>query len=245
MAEIKSLKDWVKSEHKRFEVVGIEGGKDLKEYLEDLGIKEGEEIKLKSTFSHKHRGPLAVEIQGKEIVLAQGIADKVIVKTGNGKHMRLLELEAGDDGVIIGIEGGKKIKDELEQLGLKEGENIKVKGHLAEENYTIVSNGNQIELCTGEASKLLIKVGDRIFQLCQLEVGAEGKFVDIISGIALEERLKKAGIEKGKNIKLISRKSTTGPAKHIGCIFYLTVLGGTTISIGHGMAEKIMVSPLD
>jgi len=204
-----------------------------------LGIKEGEEIELESTFSHEHRGPLAVEIQGKEIVLAQGIANKMVVETGNGKFVHLLELEAGDNGVVKEIEGGKEIRDGLEHLGLKVGESIKVKGHLAEENYTIEFNGNQIELCTGEASKLLIKVGDKVFQLCQLEADAEGEFVGIISGIALEERPKKAGIEKGENIKLVSRKSTTGPAKHIGCIFYLTLPGGTTVSVGHGMAEKI------
>jgi len=244
MAEVKRLTDWVGSEQKKFEVVRIEGGADLKNYLKELGIEEGKEVVFESILTHEHRGPLAIEVDGKEVILAQGIANRVLVEV-NGKQKRLLELEAGDSGTIKGFEAGKALKDGLEKLGLKERLNVKVKGHAAEEAYTIEANGQQIELCIGEASKLLVKVGDNILQLCHLEAGSEGELIDVISGVALEERLKKAGIEKGKKIKLASRKATSGPAKHLGCVFYLTVESGARVSIGHGMAEKIMVTPVE
>jgi len=44
---------------------------------------------------------------------------------------------------------------------------------------------------------------------------------------------------------LISRKETSGLAKHAGCIFYLTVDNQLAVSIGRGMAEKVMVSPIN
>jgi len=242
MADVKALKDWIESKYNKFKVVRIEGGAQIKEYLKELGIEEGTEVVLEAALTHEHRGPLAVEVDGKEVILAQGIANRVFVEVNIQK--RLLELEAGNSGTIKGFEAGKALKDGLEKLGLKEGLNVKVKGHTAEEAYTIEANGQQIELYIGKASKLLVKVGDNILQLCHLEAGTEGELIDIISGIDLEERLKESGIEKGKRIKLVSKKATSGPAKHRGCVFYLTVGSGPLVSIGHGMAEKIMLTPV-
>ncbi len=136
MADVKRLTDWLGSEQVRFEVVRIEGGRDLKEYLRELGIEEGKEVVFESTLTHEHRGPLAVERDGKEVILAQGLANKVLVEV-NGNQKHLLALEAGDNGIIKGFEAGKEVKDGLEKLGLKEGLNIKVKGHVAEEIYTL------------------------------------------------------------------------------------------------------------
>ncbi|MGC9257401.1 FeoA domain-containing protein [Desulfurella sp.] len=243
MSEVKALSEFLQNGHTKFEVVKIEGGKELRDYLEQEGIKEGKILVLEPTIVHEHHGPLAVEFDSKEVILSQGIAEKIIVEA-HGTKKNLLELEANDTGIIKSFECGKKIKEGLDKIGLKVNINIKVKGHLTDETYNIQCNGQLAELCTGEASMLLIKTGEKILQLPQLKTGDEGKLEYIISGIALEERLKDAGIQVGKTIKLISKTSVSGPAKHIGCNFHFLV-EGKMASIGHGITQKIKVKPVE
>ncbi|MCD6214768.1 MAG: ferrous iron transport protein A [Candidatus Desulfofervidus sp.] len=244
MAEVRRLTDYVKGEVRNFEVISIEGGKELKEYLNELGIREGVKVSFQGSLTHEHRGPLGLELEGKKLVLAQGIADKVIMDV-NGVEKHLLEMEAGENGILKKIAAGKEARDILEKLGLKEGTKIKVSGHVAEESFKIKVDDKELELCTGEASKILVENGGQSLQLSYLAPGDRGKIAGIIGGIHLEERLKEAGIGIGKEIELISRKTTAGLAKHAGCIFYLTVDNQLAVSIGRGMAEKVMVSPIN
>jgi len=243
MAKVGRLTDYIKGEVKDFEVISIEGGKELKEYLEELGIREGVKISFQGSLTHEHKGPLGLEIEGKKLVLAQGIADKVIMDV-NGVEKHLLEMEAGESGILKRIAAGKEASDILKKLGLKENTKIKVTGHVAEESFHIKVDDKELELCTGEASKILVEKDGQNLQLNYLAPGDSGKIAGIIGGIHLKERLKEE-IGIGKDIKLISRKATAGLGKHAGCIFYLTVNNQLSVSIGRGMAEKIMVSPIE
>ncbi len=243
MSEVKALSEFLQNGHVKFEVVKIEGGRELKDYLKEEGVEEGKILVLEPTVIHEHHGPLAVEFDSKEVILTQGIAEKIIVEAYGAKK-NLLELEANDTGIIKSFNCGKKVKEGLDKIGLKENINIKVKGHLTDETYNIQCNGQSVELCTGEASMLLINTGEKILQLPQFKTGDEGKLEYIISGIALEERLKDAGIQIGKTIKLASKTSVSGPAKHIGCTFHFLV-EGKRVSIGHGIAQKIKVKSVE
>jgi len=243
MSEVKALSEFLQNGYTKFEVVKIEGGRELKDYLKEEGLEEGKILVLEPAIVHEHHGPLAVEFDSKEVMLSQGIAEKIVVES-HGTKKNLLELEANDTGIIKSFECGKKVKEGLDKIGLKENISIKVKGHLADETYNIQCNGQSAELCTGEASMILIKSGEKILQLPQLKTGDEGKLEYIISGIALEERLKDAGIQVGKTIKLVSIKSVSGPAKHIGCNFHF-LIEGKRVSIGHGISQKIRVKPVE
>ena len=148
---------------------------------------------------------------------------------------------------VISIEGGKELKEYLEELDIREGVKVSFQGslHVAEESFNLKVDDKELELCTGEASKILVENGGQSLQLSYLAPGDRGKIAGIIGGIHLEERLKEAGIGIGKEIELVSRKETSGLAKHAGCIFYLTVDNQLAVSIGRGMAEKVMVSPIN
>ncbi|CAD7773310.1 MAG: hypothetical protein KCCBMMGE_00157 [Candidatus Methanoperedenaceae archaeon GB37] len=49
MAEVGRLTDYVKGEARNFEVISIEGGKELKEYLNELGIREGTKVSFQGS----------------------------------------------------------------------------------------------------------------------------------------------------------------------------------------------------
>ncbi|MBW2637003.1 MAG: ferrous iron transport protein A, partial [Deltaproteobacteria bacterium] len=85
----------------------ITGGLDVKEHLEELGVKEGVELNVVATEPvHVHWGPISLALGDQEIVIARGWADKIYVDK-EGSILPLLRLEEGDKGTVISIEGGK------------------------------------------------------------------------------------------------------------------------------------------
>jgi len=77
-----------------------------------------------------------------------------------------------------------------------------------------------------EAKKKQISLND-------LKVGQSGVVADILGGHRLARRLEAMGVRKGKKINKVSGAFLWGPVTF--------KVGHTQISIGHGMANKVMV----
>jgi len=59
-------------------ILSIEGGRAARAKLEALGIRPGKKIRKMS--SQIFKGPVVIEINGRDIALGYGLANKVIVK---------------------------------------------------------------------------------------------------------------------------------------------------------------------
>ncbi len=243
--ELKSLANYIKEkEKKNFEVVRIEGGKELKQHLIELGIQEGATLSLQETIKHEHTGPLAIEVEGKEIAVAQGIAKRIIMDV-NGTEKLLLEMEANDTGKIKKLEDFKDVGYNLENLGIKEGASIKVIGHLAHQSYKVKQENKEIELCPGEAAKILVEKDGKTLQLIYLKPGDKAIIVGLIEGFNLETRFKDMGIKLGKEIMLSAVEHLGDiPPKHMGDVYSINVNNKYPATIGSGIAEKIIVRPI-
>ncbi|MCM8792546.1 MAG: ferrous iron transport protein A [Candidatus Omnitrophica bacterium] len=69
--------------------------------------------------------------------------------------------------------------------------------------------------------------------LTQLKQNQRAKVLDIVGGIGIKQRLLALGIYPGREITKISHFALRGP---------VTVkVGRTTLALGYGMAEKIIV----
>jgi len=64
--------------HKRYSVEAIEGGCTAKDRLWKLGIIPGVVLTIKR--KAPMRGPLMVEINGVDVVIGRGIANKIIIR---------------------------------------------------------------------------------------------------------------------------------------------------------------------
>ncbi len=72
--------------------------------------------------------------------------------------------------------------------------------------------------------------------LTKLKKGAAAKVVEIISGKQAAHRLSALGIRLGGHVVKLSTFALRGP---------VTIkVGSSTIALGHGMAEKVMVEPV-
>jgi ferrous iron transport protein A len=73
----------------------------------------------------------------------------------------------------------------------------------------------------------------RIVPLLNLQIGEEGRIVDIRGGFGFQRKLRTMGLREGKTVKMISIQPIRGP---------ITIsVGGCTITLGRGMAKRIFV----
>ncbi len=63
------------------EISSVEGGVTAKEKLETLGIRPGKKVRKVS--SQAFRGPVVINIDGRNIAMGHGLAQKVIIDSNN------------------------------------------------------------------------------------------------------------------------------------------------------------------
>ncbi|MEA3255173.1 MAG: FeoA domain-containing protein [Candidatus Altiarchaeota archaeon] len=217
----------------------IDGGPDIKKHLGDLGVAEGVELTVLATQAqHEHRGPISLEIAGGEIILAQGMADKIYVGAED-TLMPLLKLEKGDEGTVESIEGGKDFKNWLSELGIDEGTEVRFLRHVPDDTLIFKVDNKEIRLGEGEASKVFAEYGGQFIQINYLREGEKTEITKVIGGVGIREKLRELGVEEGTEIVLTGREERT----HIPVRgnYVQAEIGDHLISIGHGMTEKIWV----
>lgn len=77
---------------------------------------------------------------------------------------------------------------------------------------------------------------EKILLLSQLTVNQRARILHINGGFGFQRRLRVMGVREGQIIKVISKQPFRGP--------YTISIGGTNITIGRGMANKIAVEVL-
>ncbi|MEA1925541.1 MAG: FeoA family protein [Candidatus Altiarchaeota archaeon] len=217
----------------------IDGGPDIKKHLGDLGIAEGIEFTVSATqVRHEHRGPISLEMAGREIILAQGMADKIHMEK-DGTSLSLLELEEGDEGVVKSIEGGKDFENWLSELGIEEGIKARFLRHIPDDTLVFEVDNREIELGEGEASKVFAEYEGEPIQINYLGEGVEAKIAKIIGGVGVREKLRGLGIKEEAGI-ILARKEKQAHVPVRGN-YVRAKIGEHFVTIGHGMAEKIWV----
>ncbi len=220
----------------------IDGGSEVTEHLDELGIGEGTKLKVVATEAvHVHAGPIFLKTATGEAVVARGWADKVYVDR-EGESTPLLRHEAGDGGKISAIEGGKTFVAHLSLIGMEKGGKIEFLRHLPDDTLLIKVDGSEIKMGEGAASKLLVERAGKPIQATLLKEGDMGKIIKILGGEALKEKFKfeEISITEGKEIALVG-KEATAPSPRRGTYVQVQVEPERLVTIGRGLAEKIWV----
>jgi Fe2+ transport system protein FeoA len=217
----------------------IEGGDEIRRHLNDLDIREGIEIRvLDHKPTHEHRGAISLKVDGEEIVLGRGVADKVYVEKED-RMVPLLELEKGNSGVVKAFGGGKDLLEWVSPLGIEENKEITFLRHLPEDILTFEVDGRSISMGEGRSSKILVESEGKIIQANYLEEGKKGKVNSFTGGVSSREGLEQTDIRESSEIIMRKRKTST-PFPERGK-YVLAEVGGNQITIGYGMARKVYV----
>ncbi|MEA3442713.1 MAG: FeoA family protein [Chloroflexota bacterium] len=218
----------------------IEGGSEIKASLGDLGIEEGVELTLLATQPvHAHVGPISLKVAGKEVIVSQGWADKIFVEK-EGAVLPLLSLEKGDKGVVKSIEAGGAFKDWVSELGINEGSEVEFLMHIPDEVLVVKIDDKEIKMGPGRLSRVWVEVEGKIIQVNYLAEGKKAKVSKVTGGTRHKQEMDEVGIKEGVEATLIGREKGEALPKRRGN-YVLAKLGEQMITIGRGMAEKILV----
>jgi Fe2+ transport system protein FeoA len=217
----------------------ITGGLDVKEHLEELGVKEGVELNVVATEPvHVHWGPISLAVGDQESVIARGWGDKIYVEKGE-EMLPLLRLEEGDKGTVISIEGGKDFEGFLSEYGIMQGSELTFLRHIPDRTMVFTVEGAEMRMGEGQASKVFVTRDGKSIQINYLEEGEKAAVEKIVGGIHIKEKFEQLGLKEGAEITLL-RKETPAPTPKRGT-YILAKVGEQLITIGHGLAEKVLV----
>ena len=91
----------------------------------------------------------------------------------------------------------------------------------------------------GRASKILAEYEGKTIQVNYLKTGEKAKVKSIIGGMTLKEEFEQEGIKEGAVITMTGRDKTA-PAPVKGR-YIRAEIEGRQITIGYGMAKKVLV----
>ncbi len=218
----------------------VEGGSELKTSLGDLGIEEGVELTLLASEPvHAHIGPISLKVAGKEIIVSQGWADKIFVEK-EGMLLPLLRLEKGDKAVVKSIEAGGAFKEWISELGINEGGEVEFLTHIPDETLVLKLAEKEVKMGPGKMSRVWVEVEGKVMQINYLEQGKKAKVTKVTGGTQHKQEMEEAGIKEGIEVTLLGREKGKGLPKRKGN-YVLAKVGEQMITIGRGMAEKVLV----
>ncbi len=219
----------------------ITGGLDVREHLGELGVTEGARLEVVATEPvHLHWGPIALRTkEHDELIIARGWADKIYVEK-EGEITPLLVLEEGDKGTVRSIEGGKDFEGFLSEYEIVEGSELTFLRHVPDCTIVVSSGDAEMRMGEGQASKIFATQKGKSIQLNHLQEGESSTVEKIVGGTHVKEKFEQIGLEEGSRITLL-RKEIAAPESDKGTYIRANV-GGQHITIGHGLAEKVIVS---
>lgn len=182
---------------------------DLKRRLQHMGLHAGSEVEILSEDSALH--PVRVKGPKGEILLAAGMASKVITHHDDGHITPIFEMNPGEKGHIEGLNAGSHLEKSLNILGLSEGDDIELIRCLPPMEYKTVVDGKQSKLTEGIAAKIW---GECDKETCQLATCGKGRpftVTQILGGPRAVQTINGYGITPGSIITLESVQ----PAKEL------------------------------
>ena len=217
----------------------IDGGKEVIDHLEDLGIREGVKLQiLAQTPTHEHRGALRLLAAGKEVILGQGMAEKIYIEKGD-TIVSLLEMEKGDKGVVKALRGGKEFTNWVTDLGINEGVEIEFWAHASDHTLIFETEGKTVKMGEGLASRVIAEYGGKTSQINYLKEGESGTIKRITNELLARKKLEELGVKEGADI-ILSTIEDVSPAPIKGR-YTKAQIEEEVITIGHGVAEKVWV----
>jgi len=220
-------------------IKSIEGGKEVERQLDDLGVKVGVELEvLSQTPAHEHRGAISLKTDQREVILGQGMAEKIYLEK-EGALVSLLELEKGDSGVVKALRGGKEFKTWVTGLGIDEGVAVKFLEHASDDTLIFEIEGKTARMGEGLASRILVEHEGTTIQANYLKEGEKAKIARITNEVSARKKLEDMGIREGSEITLTAKEEVS--PHPVRGKYTRARIGEEVVTIGHGLAQKVWV----
>lgn len=128
------------------------GDQNLEDRLARLGILPGDELTRLGEEavlgSARVRGPLG------EVVLAGGMAAKIIAHHDDGHKTPVIEMQPGETGHVEGLICGSALAEGLEAMGIRENDPIRMIRRVPPMSYLTRIGKQRVQLTEGVATKI-------------------------------------------------------------------------------------------
>ena len=112
--------------------------------------------------------------------------------------------------------------------------------HIPDEVLVLKVDEKEIKMGPGKMSRVWVEDEGKVIQINYLEQGKKAKVSKVIGGTRHKQEMEEMGIKEGVEVTLLGREKGEALPKRRGN-YVLAKLGGQMISIGRGMAEKVLV----
>ncbi|NDV26099.1 FeoA family protein [Desulfovibrio sp. JC010] len=218
------------------------GSDSLKARFERMGLHIGSELEIMSEDSVQH--PVRVKGPQGEVLLAAGMASKIIVHHDDGHKTPVFEMNPGEKGHIEGLTAGSHLEKSLKILGISEGDNIELIRCLPPMSYKTVVDGKQTSLTEGMAAKIWGECDNVPCQLATCGRGRPFEVKNILGGPRAAKSISSIGIKPGATVVL----ETVEPARAVGMTpaarIIIMTKEGLRLHLRPDQAETMLVSEI-
>ncbi|MFW5487140.1 MAG: FeoA domain-containing protein [Desulfovibrio sp.] len=152
------------------------------------------------------RGPLG------EVILAAGMASKVIAHHDDDHKTPIMEMHPGEHGHVEGLVCGSGLEKGLAILGLRENDRVEMLRRLPPMQYEALVKGHTVRLTEGTAAKIWGECGGKRLQFAMAGTGRPFKVLKLLGGHRAVTLLQGEGINEGDTITLVR----VSPARSLG-----------------------------
>lgn len=212
----------------------------ISDRFQGLGISKGDTItKLKEKAD---ACPVRIRTNHGEVLLAPGMASKIIAHHDDGHKTPISEMEPGETGHVEGLVCGTALEQGLLKMGIKENDSIEMVRQIPPMDYDVMMDGKRIVLHEGGATKIWGQAMGKDMQFAVVGQGEPFTVKALLGGQHSKAVLEAMGIKEGSVLTLQSVR----PASSSGCgITDQTVLvtkSGLRMYIRKDLEKKVMVS---
>ncbi|MDK2954601.1 MAG: hypothetical protein PWQ57_97 [Desulfovibrionales bacterium] len=216
---------------------------DLADRLGRLDVQPGDEVMRMD--EEALFGPVRVRGPMGEVILAAGMAAKIIAHHDDGHKTPVLEMNPGEQGHVEGLICGSALEQGLAVLGIRENDNLTMVRRIPPMEYQVVVDGKRVHLSEGAAAKVWVKMGETFTQLASAGAGRPLRVELLLGGKRAYAHLESLGVAPGKTV-VVER---VDPAQRVGREgvdqVVLGAASGLRVYLRPDQAQKILVRVKD
>jgi Fe2+ transport system protein FeoA len=183
-------------------IFGHVGDMQLSRRLQRLGISRGDVIMRMNEETRAF--PLRVRTPKGEVVLAPGMASKIIVHHDNGHKTPVSEMLPGEEGHVEGLVCCSLLEYGLQILGLRENARLGMLRHIPPMDYIALAEGVRLSLPESIAVKLWGTAKGQEMQFAVAGRGIPFNITAHLGGARSSAILQRMGLVPGRLISLES-----------------------------------------
>lgn len=174
----------------------------LSRRLQRLGISRGDVV---TRMNEEARAfPVRVRTPKGEVVLAPGMASKIIVHHDDGHKTPVSEMLPGEEGHVEGLVCGSLLEYGLQILGLRENDRLRLLRHIPPMDYIALAEGVRLYLPESMAVKLWGTAKSQEMQFAVAGRGIPFNITALLGGARSTAILQRMGLVPGRLISLES-----------------------------------------